>query len=439
MGNAPRREDEKLNELQGKSDSTSLGLYIQTNCSLLAPSLIDLTNKTQIEKKKKKKKKKKTMSMSVSLSSASLYVPSTSSSSSSSTHLNLAFELRKWRIKASSTASSGVQFTTLESAIAKKDSDAVKEALDQLSEVGWANKWSSQPYVSCRMTSLRELTTLGIKNAENLAIPSVRNDAAFLFTVVRTTGFLGVLAVSFLGIGDRIARHEAVHFLGVLDGLRVNERVIRVEQVVVEDRAMAAMVEAGCARLLWPGFGHGEGEAGVKKGDEREGVGIMGRVAYLLGLPILGYSLDIGKEHVNLIDKKLEKLIYSGQLDAKELDRFKCDRDFVQAEGATKMRKDNKKMARDKLAVVAMAGLAAEGLQYDKVVGQSADLFTLQRLINRSKPQLSKEQQQNLTRWAVLFAGSLLKNNKVIHESLMSAMSKKATVLECIEAIEKAS
>lgn len=31
-----------------------------------------------------------------------------------------------------------------------------------------------------------------------------------------------------------------------------------------------------------------------------------------------------------------------------------------------------------RLAVVAMAGLAAEGLTYDKVVGQSADLFTLQ-------------------------------------------------------------
>ncbi|CAL5354568.1 unnamed protein product [Camellia sinensis] len=72
----------------------------------------------------------------------------------------------------------------------RKDSDAVKEALDQLSEVGWANKWSSQPYVSRRM----ELTTLGIKNAENLAIASVRNDATFLFTVVGTTGFLGVLA-----------------------------------------------------------------------------------------------------------------------------------------------------------------------------------------------------------------------------------------------------
>jgi len=45
-------------------------------------------------------------------------------------------------------------------------------------------------------------------------------------------------------------------------------------------------------------------------------------VAYLLGLPILGYSLDIGKEHVNLIDGRLEKLLYSGQLDAKEIDRY---------------------------------------------------------------------------------------------------------------------
>ncbi|KAJ9670862.1 hypothetical protein PVL29_027041 [Vitis rotundifolia] len=257
---------------------------------------------------------------------------------------------RKWRIR-SSSAAPGVDLNSLQSAIDMKDSNAVKEALDQLREVGWAKKWSSQPYVSRRMTSLQELTTLGIKNAENLAIPSVRNDAAFLFTVVGTTGFLGVLAgqlpgdwgffvpyligsisLIVLAIGsispgllqaaiggfssffpdyqDRIARHEAAHFL----------------------------------------------------------------VAYLLGLPILGYSLDIGKEHVNLIDERLEKLIYSGQLDTKELDR---------------------------LSVVAMAGLAAEGLQYDKVVGQSADLFTLQRFINRSKPQLSKDQQQNLTRWAV--------------------------------------
>ncbi|XP_021803167.1 uncharacterized protein LOC110747275 [Prunus avium] len=321
-------------------------------------------------------------SLTMASLSLSLSKPASSSSSSSS-HFH-----RQFRTRASSSAAPGVDLNTLQSAIAKKDSSAVKEALDQLSEVGWAKKWSSQPYVSRRTTSLRELTTLGIKNAETLAVPSVRNDAAFLFTVVGTTGFLGLLAgqlpgdwgffvpyllgsisLVVLGVGstapgllqaaissfssffpdyqERIARHEAAHFL----------------------------------------------------------------VAYLLGLPILGYSLDIGKEHVNLIDERLERLIYSGQLDAKELDR---------------------------LAVVAMAGLAAEGLTYDKVIGQSADLFSLQRFINRSKPQLNKEQQQNLTRWAVLFAGSLLKNDKEIHEALITAMSNKATILECIEAIEKA-
>ncbi|KAL3631783.1 hypothetical protein CASFOL_024767 [Castilleja foliolosa] len=100
-------------------------------------------------------------------------------------------------VRAASSSAPGIAFTTLESAIAKNDSDGVKEALDQLSEVGWAKKWGSQPYVSRRTTTIRELTSLGIKNAENLAIPSTRNDmmqAAFLFTVVGTTGFLGVLA-----------------------------------------------------------------------------------------------------------------------------------------------------------------------------------------------------------------------------------------------------
>lgn len=38
----------------------------------------------------------------------------------------------------------------------------------------------------------------------------------------------------------------------------------------------------------------------------------------------------------------------------------------------------------------------------------------------------------------VLFAGSLLKNNVILHEALMAAMSRNASVLECIEAIEQA-
>ncbi|PPD79297.1 hypothetical protein GOBAR_DD23769 [Gossypium barbadense] len=298
-------------------------------------------------------------------------------------------ELQLQIIRASSSAAApDVDLNTLESAISKKDSEAVKEALNQLSEVGWAKKWSSQPYVSRRTTSLRELISLGIKNAENLAIPSVRNDAAFLFTVVGTTGFLGVLAGQLPG--------DWGFFTPYLIG--------SISLVVLA----VGSISPGLLQAAIGGF-----SSFFPDYQERivrhEAAHFL--IGYLLGLPILGYSLDIGKEHVNLIDEKLEKLIYSGQLDAKELDR---------------------------LAVAAMAGLAAEGLKYDKVVGQSADLFTLQRFINRSQPKLSNDQQQNLTRWAVLFAGSLLKNNKVIHEALISAMSKKATVLECIQAIENA-
>ncbi|QCD84753.1 uncharacterized protein LOC114177962 [Vigna unguiculata] len=299
----------------------------------------------------------------------------------------LKINLPKWITRASSAAP-GVDLNTLQSAISKKDSDAVKEALDQLGQVGWAKKWSSQPYVSRRTTSLRELTSLGIKNAENLAIPSVRNDAAFLFTVVGTTGFFAVLAGQLPG--------DWGFFLPYLIG-SISLVVLAVGSI------SPGLLQAAISSFstLFPDY--------QERIARHEAAHFL--VAYLLGLPILGYSLDIGKEHVNLIDQRLEKLIYSGQLDAKELDR---------------------------LAVVSMAGLAAEGLTYDKVVGQSADLFTLQRFINRTKPPLSKDQQQNLTRWAVLFAASLLKNNKGLHEALMEAMAKKASVLECIQTIENA-
>lgn len=88
--------------------------------------------------------------------------------------------------------------------------------------------------------------------------------------------------------------------------------------------------------------------------------------------------------------------------------------------------------------IVGMAGLAAEGLKYDKVMGQSADLFSLQRLLNRSKQPLKPVEQQNLTRWAVLFAASLIKNNDKAYDALMAAMAKQLPVSECIKAMEQA-
>ncbi|XP_047067887.1 uncharacterized protein LOC124675863 [Lolium rigidum] len=296
-----------------------------------------------------------------------------------------------WRVAAasSSAAAAGVDLKALGAAIDKKDSEEAKQALDQLKELGWAKRWSSQPYMSRRTTSLRELTTLGIKNAENLAIPSVRNDAAFLVTVVGTTSFLAVIAGQLPG--------DWGFFVPYLIG-SISLVVLGVGSI----SPGLLQVAIGSFSSAFPDY--------QERIARHEAAHFL--ISYLTGLPILGYSLDIGKEHVNLVDKQIEKLIYSGKLDQKELDR---------------------------LAVITMAGLAAEGLEYDKVVGQSADLFSLQRFLNRTKPPLTKDQQQNLTRWAVLIAASLLKNNKAAHDALVSAMSQKATVLGCIEAIENAS
>jgi uncharacterized protein YlxP (DUF503 family) len=62
----------------------------------------------------------------------------------------------------------------------------------------------------------------------------------------------------------------------------------------------------------------------------------------------------------------------------------------------------------DQLAVVAMAGVAAEAMQFEEVMGQTADLMDLQRLLNRSSVKLSNMQQQDATRWAGMHTPSLL-------------------------------
>eukprot|EP00878_Enallax_costatus_P011608 GHUV01012116.1.p1 GENE.GHUV01012116.1~~GHUV01012116.1.p1 ORF type:complete len:129 (-),score=28.65 GHUV01012116.1:1068-1454(-) len=61
-------------------------------------------------------------------------------------------------------------------------------------------------------------------------------------------------------------------------------------------------------------------------------------------------------------------------------------------------------------------GIAAEGLKYDEVMGQTADLSDLQRILLRSKTKLSAQQQQNITRWAVWRAAMLLKQYSTEHK-----------------------
>lgn len=90
------------------------------------------------------------------------------------------------------------------------------------------------------------------------------------------------------------------------------------------------------------------------------------------------YSLDLGKEHTDLLDAKLQRKMMTpgpaGKISASDVDL---------------------------LAVIAMAGVAAEGMSYEQVTGQNADLFLLQKILNKSQDKLPAAQQQTITRWAV--------------------------------------
>eukprot|EP00889_Picochlorum_renovo_P004701 jgi/Picre1/31731/NNA_007082.t1 len=94
--------------------------------------------------------------------------------------------------------------------------------------------------------------------------------------------------------------------------------------------------------------------------------------AHVLGVPVAGYSLMLGKEHTDLAEAALQKRLVEKQLEASEVDR---------------------------LSIIAMAGATAEAMNYDDVMGQNADMLDLQRIMWRSTSKMSDSQQKK-TRWA---------------------------------------
>lgn len=73
-----------------------------------------------------------------------------------------------------------------------------------------------------------------------------------------------------------------------------------------------------------------------------------------------------------------------------------------------------------------------------QIMGQTADLMDLQKILNRSERKLSDREQQDATRWAVWQACTLLRTYKAEFEALKEAMGSGSTVAECVRAIEDA-
>lgn len=267
-------------------------------------------------------------------------------------------------------------------------SGEVSTLCKQLQEAGALKKWGSSAadLAPRRQVSLGELRLVGVKSPEAIAKVSVRNDAAFLFSVVASTSVAAVVLGQLPGDWGFFSSYLvggisfAVLAIGSVNPGILQFAIDSFSQVFPDYKERVLRHEA--AHFL---------------------------TAHLLGVPVAGYSLMLGKEHTDLCEAALQRRLIEMTLEDKQVDR---------------------------LSVIAMAGATAEAMHYEEVMGQTADMFDLQRIMNRAGSKLGNQQQQNQTRWASYQAASILRQHTNEYEALMERMGKGAPVQECIKAIE---
>lgn len=240
-----------------------------------------------------------------------------------------------------------------------------------------------------RNVLLGELRLVGVKAPEAVGKPSVRNDAAFLVTTVGSSSLAAVLCGALLpGDWGFFSSYLVggvslvVLAIGSVNPGILQFSIDQFSQVFPDYKERVLCHEA--AHFL---------------------------AGYLMAVPVASYSLTMGKEHTDFAEAKLQSRLIERKLEAGEV---------------------------DVLSIVALAGATAEALQYEDVIGQTADLDDLQRILLRSAAPMNAAAQQNQTRWACYQAASLLRTYAAEHAALREAMQRGARVAECIRAIEGA-
>ncbi|KAK9828518.1 hypothetical protein WJX72_000520 [[Myrmecia] bisecta] len=267
----------------------------------------------------------------------------------------------------------------------------VLNSMNKLAEAGGCPKWGSALHgdgLRRRNVFLGELKRAGVQNPEAIAKPSVRNDASFLFTVVGVTSVIAV-AGGFLP-GDW------GFFVPYLTG-----GICLVVLAVGSTAPGLLQLPIDLFSSIFPDY--------RQRVLRHEAAHFL--IGYLLGIPVTNYSLQIGKAHTDFAEAKIQMRLIERKLTDDEINTF---------------------------AVMSMAGVASEGINYPDVMGQTADLMDLQRILARSQTKLSAAQEQNMTRWAVYKAAQLLRNRKAEYEALQQAMASGASVAACVRAIEEA-
>ena len=170
-----------------------------------------------------------------------------------------------------------------------------------------------------------ELRQIGIKEPEVIGVPSVRNDAAFLAAVVGGSSVLALVLGQLPGDWG---------FFGMYLSGGISILVLAIGSTAPG----LLQIPINAFSSLFPDF--------RDRVLRHEAAHFL--IAYLLGVPIVDYSLDISSPHTDLLEYRLQrKLVGAQRLSDEEIDA---------------------------LAVIAMAGVAAEATVFPEVTGQTADL-----------------------------------------------------------------
>ncbi|CAN8065676.1 unnamed protein product [Agarophyton chilense] len=140
--------------------------------------------------------------------------------------------------------------------------------------------------------------------------------------------------------------------------------------------------------------------------------------AYLLGFGIQAYALSArqarqkglrGQGATLFTDVQLQSEMSRGQLTTRMIERY---------------------------AVVLMAGIAAEAIEYGEAEGGDSDVRALLQLLQGLSPSWNEDDVRVLARWAALQAIVLLRRHKSALHALAAAMSENSTVGTCVQRIE---
>ena len=267
----------------------------------------------------------------------------------------------------------------------------IMKACEELKTGNLLKKWGSEKedLPSRRQVSLGDLRMIGVKQPEAIAQISVRNDAAFLFSVVASTSVVATV------LGATLPGDWGFFSSYLTGGIAIAVLAIGSINPGILQFAIDSFSK------VFPDY--------KKRVVTHEAAHFL--LAHLLGVPVAGYSLMLGKEHTDLAEAALQRRLIEKQLDEQEVNR---------------------------LGIIAMAGATAEAMNFPDVMGQNADMLDLQRIMMRSSTKLGNQEQQNLTRWASYQAASLLRKHKAEYEALVQCMESGGSVKDCILAIENA-